>query len=176
MATTKDRKSEQLQELVQKIQAASSVAFFTYGGTSVVQQNQIRAALRAKGAEMKVAKKTLIKIAVREAGIVGDISDDDLEGQIAVAFSSGEPTTGPQAIKTLAKKIEEIDLKGGVFEGKTLSLTEVKELADLPSKEVLISRLLGSMQSPLSGFVGVGNNVISGFVRVLNGHAEKLEA
>ena len=175
MALSKEKKQQHIDALVEKIKAASSVAFFTYGGTTVAQQTALRKALREQGAEMKVAKKTLVKIAVKEAGIEGELSDEAMEGQVAVAFSNEEPTVGPQAVKKLSKDIEQISLKGGIFEGKTLSVAEVKELADLPSKEVLIGKLLGSMQAPLSGFVGVGNNIVSGFVRVLDGHRENLE-
>ena len=174
MAITREKKQQQLQVLIEKMQKAKSIVFAKYSETSVANQNKVRNALRAQHAELKVAKKTLIRLAAKSIGIE-NILDEALEGQIAVAFSYEDAIAGAQILKKLSKEIPEIALKGGIFEGKALGTADIIELASLPSKEVLIARLLGSMLSPVSGFVGVGSGIISGFVRVLDGRAKKLE-
>jgi large subunit ribosomal protein L10 len=173
IAQTREQKTQQIKDLVSKIQEAKSVVFANYSHISVAKQTQLRNFLRSNNAELKVAKKTLFKKAAEELGY-GEISDDVLDGQIVVAFSYEDPTVSAQAIKKMSKEVESLSLKGGLFEGKILSCSDVNELADLPPREVLIAKLLGSMMSPVSGFVSASNGVISGFVRVLNAHTEKL--
>lgn len=175
MAITREKKQEQLQVLIEKMQKAKSVVFAKYSETTVANQNKVRNALRAQHAELKVAKKTLIRLAAKSLGIE-NIPDEALAGQIAVAFSYEDATAGAQILKKLSREIPEISLIGGLFEGKALGTAEIKELADLPSREVLLAKLLGSMLSPVSGFVGVGSGIISSFVRVLDGQRKKLEA
>jgi len=174
MALTKQQKQEQIQALVEKMQKSKSVAFASYTGVPMAAQTELRQSLRSNGAELKVAKKTLIALAAKEAGFEG-FETSVLDGQVVAAFSYEEPTAGPQALKKFAKAFKQIELQAGLFEGKSLSKAQVQELADLPPREVLLAKLLGSMMAPVSGFVGVGSNVISGFVRVLNGHKENLE-
>jgi large subunit ribosomal protein L10 len=174
MALTKQQKQEQIAQLTELMKKSQSVAFASYTDISVADQTQIRNELREGGAELKVAKKTLLALAAKEAGFEG-FSTDMLDGQIVAAFSYEEPTTGPQVLKKAGKTLKSIKLQAGLFEGKALAKAQVQELADLPPREVLLAKLMGSMMSPLSGFVGVGSNVISGFVRVLDGHRENLE-
>lgn len=174
MPLNREQKEEQVSLLVEKMKEAKSIVFANYSDIPMTAQNNLRNTLREGKAELKVAKKTLIKVAAKELGIE-EISDEILSGQIVAAFSYDEPTVGPQAIKKMSKDLKSLKLLGGIFDGKVLDLAQVTELADLPPKEVLYAKLLGSMMSPVSGFVGTSSNVISGFVRVLNAHKENLE-
>ncbi len=174
MAISKEQKEEMLKQLIEKMKEAKSIVFTVLKGVSVADQQKLRRALRERNAELKVTKKTLIRLAAKEIG-VEEISDEALEGQIAVTFSYGEPTTGPQEINKIAKTSKNVVLKGGIFEGRALGLAEVKELADLPSREVLLAKLMGTFMAPLQGFVSCSSGVVAGFVRVLNAHKENLE-
>lgn len=174
MAISKAKKQELLTELVDKFKNAKSGVFAGFGSTNITEQDELRNTLRKGKGELKIAKKTIIKIALKEAGIAGEVSDADFTGEIAIALSYEDPTFGAQTVKKLGKKIPNLSLRCGFFEGKLLNQSEVKELADLPSKEVLIAKLMGSMLAPISGFASVGSNTIAGFVRVIDKHQQNL--
>ena len=175
MAATMEQKKERVAELIKNLENAKSVAFTKYDGISVANLTGLRRSLREEGSEIKVYKKTLVKIAVKEMGIE-NLPDESLDGQIAVAFSFDEPMSAPQVIKKMSKKMKNLQLTGGIFEGKVLNAAEINELASLPSKEVLLSKLLGTMSAPIQGFVSVGQGVIAGFVRTLDAVSQQKEA
>ncbi|MBT4937233.1 50S ribosomal protein L10 [Candidatus Peregrinibacteria bacterium] len=175
MPLSKDQKQELLKELVEKMKESKSIVFANYSGTTVEEQTKLRKELLANNAELKVTKKTLIRLAAKELGVEG-LSGDSLEGQIVLALSYEDPTVAAQTIKKHSKTVKALKLKGGIFEGKELGLSGVTELADLPPKDVLIAKLLGTLQAPIQGFASVGSGVVGGFVRVLNAHREKQEA
>jgi large subunit ribosomal protein L10 len=172
MPLSKDQKQVLLDELIEKMKKAESVTFANYTSTTVAEQSKLRRDLRDNNAELQVVKKTIIKLAAKEIGIT-DIAEESLEGQIVIALSYDDPMIGAQTIKKHSKKVKNFVLKGGIFEGRALDGSEIKAFADLPSKEVLLSRLIGSMQSPISGFVGVSSAVVGGFVRVVNAYQEQ---
>ncbi len=174
MALTKQQKSEILAQLVEKMQKASSIAFTKYTEVAIPDQETLRKMLREGEGELKVAKKTLIRLAAKEIWIE-EIPSEALEGQIAVAFSYNEPVTWPKAIKEMAKKIKTLGLTGWIFEWKVLTQSQIQQLADIPSRDALIGQLLSVMNGPVQGFVSASSNVISGFVRVLNAHKENQE-
>ena len=172
MPLSKDQKQVLLDELIEKMKKAESVTFANYTSTTVAEQSKLRRDLRDNNAELQVVKKTLIKLAAKEIGVT-DIADESLEGQIVMALSYDDPMVGAQTIKKHSKEVKNFVLKGGIFEGKALDGKEIKAFADLPSKDVLLAKLIGSMQSPISGFVGVSSAVVGGFVRVVNAYQEQ---
>jgi len=175
MALTKDQKTEVIEDLKTKMNDAKCVVFADYKGLSVKDMSELRAQLREKGVAFVVAKKTLIKIAAGNAGYT-DLSDDVLEGPVGVAFSMEDEIAGAKMLKEFSKKHEELDLRGALFEGKVLSVAETQELASLPGKEELLGKLVFLLNSPISGFHGVLNNTLAGFVRVLDAIKEKQES
>lgn len=116
MALTKDQKTAQLSELVEKLKGSESVMFSHYIGLNVSDVSELRNKLRENGSEMKVAKKTLMKLAFKEAGYP-DIEPDDYEGAIACIFSFEDPLSGAQTAFKFAKDHNQVQLVGGVFEG-----------------------------------------------------------
>ena len=175
MPLSKEQKKEQLEKLAEKMKKAESVVFTSLSQISVADQTTLRNTLLDNGAELTVVKKSLIKLASKEIG-VESLNDESINGQIAVALSYEEATSAPQMIKKLKKTISNLELKGGIFEGKELSVQEVKELANLPTKEVLYAKFLGTLNGPVQGFVSASSGVMSSFVRVLNGYKDQLEA
>ncbi|MCD5382528.1 50S ribosomal protein L10 [Candidatus Gracilibacteria bacterium] len=173
MAITKQQKIDQLSELSNQIREAKSVVFAQFSGVSVEKAKKIRRSLAEQGAKMKVIKKTLIKIAAKEVyGL--ELSDESLQGQIAVICSNDEIVGGPKVIKSFSKDLD-IKLTGGIFEEKELSKAQAQELANMLSKDQLIAKMLGSMMAPIQGFYSANKAVLSGFARVLDGHRENLE-
>lgn len=175
MPLTKTQKEELVAQLVAKMKDAKAVVFADYQGLSVGEIQEMRNAMREKGVEFQVAKKTLMKIAAKEAGF-GDVPDEVLEGPVGAAFSMEEEIAAAKTIHTFAKKNDNLKLRGALFEGRILSVSETKELALLPGKEELIAKFIYLVKYPVQGFHGVLNNTVSGFVRALNAIKEQKES
>jgi large subunit ribosomal protein L10 len=172
MAVTRQKKEEVLQELVDKFAKSKSVVFADYRGLDVASISGLRKSLREQDAEMKVAKKTLIGLAAKESNI-GDIDKSVMEGPVLATFSYEDAVAGIKVLFKFSKENENLKLLGGVIDGKVVGPAVIQEYAKLPGREELLAKLLGSMSSPLSGFVGIGNSLISGFVRVLDAIKDK---
>ena len=174
MATTKDQKVEILAELKQKFQGAKGIVFAQYSGLSVEDAQTLRRGLRESNVDYKVAKKTLIKLAAKDMGY--DIPGEVMEGPIGVAFGYDDEIVAAQKVSKFAKEFEGLSVMGGFMGGKAIDVTLVKQLADIPSREVLLGQFVGLLMSPLSGFVGIGNGVVGGFVRAMNAYQEQRAA
>lgn len=174
MAITKQQKSEQLLEITNQMQGAKSIVFAQYAWISVNNVRLVKTKLREAWVSFKVIKKTLIKIAAKNLFWV-EIDDNNLEWQIAVICSNNDIVSWPKIIKAEWKKFKSLKLLWWIFEWKSLSQSDTLELANLPSREELISKLLWSFMAPIQWFYGVNKWVLSGFARVLNAHKENLE-
>jgi len=174
MPVTRQKKEEVLAELVQKFKDAKSVVFSENKGLSVFEMQELRGNLREKNAEIKIAKKTLIKLAAKEAGY-DNIPDEIMTGAAGAVFSYDDIVAGAKTIYDYAKEHEALALLGGLLDGKVMDLKEANTLATIPSKEELLSKLVYILKSPISGFHGVLNNTLTGFVRVLDEIAKKGE-
>lgn len=156
--------------LKEQLSSAKAAVFTTYKGLTVAQDMELRRALREAGVSYKVVKNTLTRIAANEIGLEG--IGEHLEGTTAMAVSATDAVAPAKAICDFIKKNKLDDagvlsIKVGVVDGKVISADEVKALANLPSREVLIAKLLGSMQAPISNTVGVMQGIIRQAVYVL---------
>ena len=167
MAITKEKKSEILAKLEAEFKNSNSIAFSAYRGTTVAELTELRRMLREAGASFVVAKKTLIKLAAKNAGLK-EIPEEALEGPVAVAFSHEDELAGFQLLQKFSKKNDAVALLGGIFDGELLNKIKVQTLANLPGKQALIGQLVGLLAAPLRGIAGVGYSVIAGFVRALS--------
>lgn len=172
MAITRQKKEEILAELIKKFQDAKSVAFGQYAGMSVEEISDMRNKMREAGVEFKVAKKTLIKLAAKEAGL--ELPNEILEGTIGAAFSYEDVVSGPKFLKDASKKNEVVKLMGGVMEGEVLSIEQMTELASLPSREELLAKFVGMMRAPLQNFYGAISAPTSSLARALSEYAKQL--
>jgi len=172
MAISKQKKEEVLQELVEKFQKAKSVVFAEYRGLTVKQVGDVRKQLRDKGVDYKVAKKTLLSLAAQKAGFKA-IPTEYMEGPISAVFSYEDEVSGPKVIHTLGKEYEGLTLKGGMMDGEPFGPAQAVQLAQIPSREELIAKMLGSLQAPIQGFQGVLHGTIRKFVGTLQAIAEK---
>jgi large subunit ribosomal protein L10 len=172
MPVTRQKKEEILAELIKKFSEAKSVAFGQYAGMSVTQLSEMRNEMRENGVEFRVAKKTLFRLAAKENGI--ELPDEIVEGTVGAAFSYEDAISGPKMIKTTSKTIEVVKLLGGIMEGKVLSVSEMGELADLPSKDELLAKFAGMMRAPLYGFHGALSSPLASMARALDEYAKKV--
>lgn len=175
MALSKEQKAELLKQLVDKFTKAKSVSFSDYRGLTVTEMQGLRTKLREKGIEYKVAKKTLMRLACKEAGIK-EIPAEALEGPVGAAFGYEDEVAPFKVISTFSKEAKKLQLLGGIMEGAPLSKAEAGELAQLPSKEELLAKLVGSLKAPISGFHGVLHGVMRKFVATLDAVREKQES
>jgi len=175
MAISRSKKEEVLNILIESFGSAKSVIFAKNKGLTVADSSNLRTTLREENVTFVVAKKTLFKKAAETNGVEGfDLSV--LDGAVGAAISSEDEVVGAKAIATFAKKNPNLELVAGIVDGEFLGTKEIVSLSKLPSKEELYAQMLGSMQAPLSNFVGIGNNLISGFVRCLDQVAEQKDA
>jgi len=151
MAVTKAQKVEILTELKDKLQQAKSIMFAHYIGMTVANVSELRGDLKKGNAEMKVAKKTLMKLATRELNMP-EPSDEMLDGAVACIFSFEDPLTGAQIAFKFAKKHKQVELIGGIFDGKLISKEEAIAIAQIPGREGLLGMFAAMINTPLSSF------------------------
>ena len=134
-------------ELTEDFRSASATVLTEYRGLTVASMKELR---RSLGTDTKysVVKNTLTKIAAKAAGV--DLSDDLLVGPSAVAFIKGDPIDAAKSLKNFQKEHPLLIIKGGVFDGKSVSTAEIMKLADLESREVLLSKLAGAMKGTMA--------------------------
>jgi len=164
-------KVEVVKELTEKIKAAKAIVLADYRGLTVEQDTELRNALRKAGVEYKVVKNTLTRFAAKENGLDG--LDSFLNGPTAMAVSTSDLIAPAKVLAEYAKKYEKLELKVGVVEGKIIDVNGIKALAELPPREVLISRVLAGFNAPITGFVNVLNGNLRGLVCALNAIAEQ---
>lgn len=162
MAVTSEKKAL-VAELAEKLQSTKGAVLTNYRGLNVAQDTNLRRKLREAGVEYRVVKNTMTRIAANEVGIQG--MDAYLEGPTAIAISSTDPVAPAKVISDFIKenKLQALEIKAGLVEGKVIDAAGVKALASLPSREVLIAQVLAGMQSPIVGIV----NVLQGNIRNL---------
>ncbi len=137
-------------DLAESIRSSQSTVVVEYRGLSVAQLTELRKSLRDEGAELKVYKNNLVLRASKELGYAE--LESSLTGPNAIVFSKDSVTAAPRILAKYAKKNKSLVIKSGIAEGKVLSSEQVNEIAKLPSKEGMLSMLLGCLQSPVIKF------------------------
>ena len=166
MALTRQKKEEIIKNVTPAIKNATSVVFVKFHGFSVFHANEMRRALREKEVAYTVVKKTLLKRALKSAGILGALPP--IEGKIAVAY--GKDVVEPaKSVALYVKKFGEmIEMLGGILENRYLSQEEIKALAAIPSRQTLLAQLVRVMNAPISQTVRTLHEVSRSFVSVLH--------
>ena len=150
MSKAIENKQSTVQEITEKFQSATSVVVVDYRGLTVTQVTELRKQLREAGVEFKVYKNTLTRRAAEAAGVAG--INEVLTGPNAIAFSNEDVIAPAKIINEFAKKNEALEIKAGIIEGTISSVEDVKALAELPSREGLLSMLLSVLQAPVRNF------------------------
>lgn len=160
--------------LKETMQNAKGAVLTDYRGIKVAQDTKLRRKMREAGVQYSVIKNNMASIAAKEAGIEG--LDDYLKGPLAMVSSDKDPVAAAKLISEFIKENRIMEIKGGLVEGKVIDAEGVKALANLPSREVLLARLLGSMQSPITGFVTVLQGNIRNLVYALDAVRQQKES
>ncbi len=174
MSANFEAKKVVVQEITEKIKAAKSVILVDYNKLTVKEVSELRNKCKQKGCEYKVYKNTLVRKAFNDLGFKD--FDADLNGPTAIAFGSDETAAAKVMVAAEKDYEQKIVLKSGFVDNAYVDKSGVKALATMPSREELVAKMLGSMQAPMSNFVGVLNNLVAGIVRVLAAVADKKQA
>lgn len=161
-----EQKQLVVEEIYQRLDQAMLVIFADYRGLNVDEMTELRNKLRAPGVEVKVLKNTMLRFALEKAGYSDTISH--ITGPNAVIFSNEDPVGPAKTVFEFAKTHKNMEVKLGILEGQTISAEKIKNLAELPSREILVATVLGTMQAPITSFVRVLNANITGLARALD--------
>ena len=141
------KKAQLVTEVAEQFKNASSVVVVDYLGITVEEATNLRAELRKAGVQFAVVKNSILTRAAKEAGLEG--MDDIFKGPSAVAFSNDDVVAPAKILADFAKKVEALEIKAGVVEGKVSSKEEIEALAKLPNREGVLSMLLSVLQAPV---------------------------
>ncbi len=167
----RQEKEKIVQQIKADLESAKVIVLTDYRGLTVAQMNDLRNILREEGIKYKVVKNTLTRFAAREAGL--NELEKYMEGPIAIAYGYDDPVVPLRVLVKFAKKNEALTLKGGVLEKMVLDEKNLRVLSDLPPREVLLSTVLGSFQSPISGLLNVMQGNLRNLAYVLQAVKEK---
>ena len=148
-----EAKQAVVNEIKERLDKAVSVVLVDARGLTVAEDTDLRKQLREAGVDYKVYKNTMINFAIKDTQFEG--LAQFLEGPTAVVFAYEEATKGASIVKKVSETAKNLEFKAGVVEGIVYDAEGIKAIADIPSREVLISKLLGSFQSPISSFTRV---------------------
>jgi len=141
------KKQQEVNEVVEKMNAANSLVVVDYLGLSVAEVTELRKQLREAGVEFKVIKNTIMRRALDSQEF--EYHEEVFQGPTAVAFGMEDAVAPAKILSDFAKEAEALELKGGILEGKVLSKEEIQQIAKLPNREGLLSMLLSVLQAPV---------------------------
>ena len=144
-------------EISELLNGAASAVVVDYRGLTVAQDTELRKQLREAGVTYKVYKNTMIRFAAK--GTEFEALEPHLEGPTALAVSKEDATAPARVLAEFAKKADKLELKAGVVEGTYYDAKGIQVIATVPSREVLLGKLLGSIQSPIANFARVINQI-----------------
>jgi len=150
MSSAIEQKKRIVEEITEKLKKSQTTVIVDYRGLNVAEITELRKQLREAGVEFKVYKNTLMRRAAEKAELSG--LNEFLTGPNAVAFSEHDPVMPAKILNDFAKKNEKLEIKAGVVEGRLVSISEIKALAELPPREGLLSMLLSVLQAPVRNF------------------------
>jgi len=169
-----EAKKQVVEEIKERLEKTQVAVLADYRGLNVAEVTELRAKLREAGVDFKVLKNTLTRLVANEVGLEG--LDPYLEGPTAIAFGIDDPVVPAKVLSDYAKTHKALEIKAGILEKKVIDANGVKALADLPSREVLLAKVMGAMQSPLYGFAGSLQGLLRNLVYVLDAVKEKKAA
>lgn len=150
MSKNRQKKEVQVEEIRERFQKATSAVIVDYRGLNVAEVTELRKKFREQNVEYKVYKNRLVKLAIE--GTEFTALEPELTGPNAIAFGFEDAVAPAKIIKDFAKKSPKLELKAGVIDGTFYDVEGIQLVADIPSREVLLAKFMGSIQSPISKF------------------------
>lgn len=175
MAKTRQQKIDAHDQLVDRLSRMQSVVLAGYSGLSVKDVTELRAKLRAAGAEMVAIKKTILRRALTSAGLASSAADG-LVGELAMIFGYSDEVTPAKVMAAFAKDHEALVMKGAFVNGVFLDAAAAKALSALPGRDELRTQVVWLLSSPMSGLVNVMAGTVRGLLYVLTARQKSLSA
>lgn len=166
-----EQKKEKVRQLAEKMAKAKTIVLADYRGVTVEEDTKLRSELRKENVEYKVVKNTYTLLAAKQNNL--ESLEEYLHGPTSIAMSYDDPVAPARLLVNYAKTNKNFELKAGILEGELIGVDRLIELANLPSRDVLIATLLSRMNAPISGFANVLNANIRGLAIALNAIAEQ---
>ncbi|MCD6550369.1 50S ribosomal protein L10 [bacterium] len=168
MPLTRKQKEQILEDLKEKMNRQKTMIFVDFAGLKTKDLQDLRKKLKENNSLFKVSKKTLFKKALESYQKSWVEFVDDLKGELGVVFGFGDELSPVKIVYQFSEQNENLKILGGVFENAFIGKKQISELAKIPGRQELLSRLVGSIKAPLSNFVGVLENNIKGLLYILS--------
>ena len=167
------KKVELVEELSEKIKMSSALYFTKYTGMNVEQASDLMQSFTDNSVEFVVSKNTLTKIAAEKAGLDKDMFNEFLSGQIAIAYAGDDPTAPAKVIKDFSKENECLEVVGLYFDGELYRPEKYKEIANLPSREELLTKFVVALNYPMTSVLYSLKASMTSLVNALNNLKEQ---
>ncbi len=167
MAKNRTQKEASVKEVTLELGRMKSAVFADLSGLKSNESNSLRRSSQKEEGGIRMAKKTLLRRALKDAG-VASVDSSTLPGSISILYGFGDEIAPAKVLAAFAKDHERVAVLGGVLESRWISADQVKALSKLPSRQELIAKVVGSIQAPLSGLVNVLQGNLRNLVGVLN--------
>lgn len=163
---TREQKKEIVKNLTEQLKAARGIVFEDFQGLPAIDLQELRASLRKQGVRHQVVKITLLKLALKRAGL--DTSNFNFQVPLAVSMSADDEILPAKILQNFTKTHPALKILGGVLDRKMIDAAQIKKLATLPGKQELVGQVVSVIASPLRGLVSVLAGNLQGIVNVLN--------
>ena len=171
---TRAEKEKMKDEIAEALKQAELVVVTDYRGLNVENINNLRGRLRKEQCRFRVTKNTMNKWACREAGF--EDLEEFFEGPTAIAYANEDPVAAAKVFNEFTKENEALVIKGGVLSGQLVSSERIKELGEIPSREILLAKVVGGFQAPIQGLAGVLNGTLGQLVYTLDAVRQQKES
>jgi len=171
---TKKMKEKMLEEITEDLKQAELVIVTDYRGLNVKNINSLRGRLRSEKCRYRITKNTMNRLACRQAGF--EQLESLFEGPTAIAYSSADPVAAAKIFIEFARENEALVVKGGMLSGQMLDPASIKALGEIPPREVLLSKVVGGFQAPITGLVGVLHGTLRQLVYTVDAVRQQKES
>jgi len=168
MAKTKEQKEQSIKTIQEQLDKMKSLIFVDYYGLKVNEIGDFRQLLKKQNCKYLVTKKTLLDIVLKKAGL-NDIDLKKLEGGLGVIFGFDSEIEPAKLVVKFAKEHDKLKVRGGIFENSFITAEKIHSLSKLPTKQELLSQLVGVIKGPITGFVNALKGNLRNFVYILKG-------
>ncbi len=173
MAKNKIQKEQEVKDISEALSTMKSGVFIDYQGLSVSQTEELRGKLREVEGRLKMTKRNLLKVVLKDSDLKDVVKVDDMPGSMSLAYGLGDEVAPAKVVAEFQKNNEALGILGGILEGKYLTQEEVITLSKIPSRPELLAQIVGSIAAPLRGLVGVMQGNLRNLVGVLSAIQEK---
>lgn len=171
---TREAKEKMKEEIAAALKQAELVVVTDYRGLNVEIINNLRGRLRKEQCLFRVTKNTMNRLACREAGF--EQLEEFFEGPTAIAYANEDPVAAAKVFNEFTRDHEALVIKGGLLSGRLITPEKIKELGEIPSRDILLSRVVGGVQAPISGLVGVLQGTLGRLVYTVDAVRQQKES